>query len=91
MSDQLYLLKISAMSTCDDCDIVPSAEIIVDHDLSSADLPCLEALHAMMRKLAEAIVGVPLEGVRPMTRVEIQQYRDDVKEDCDVMLFGDNE
>jgi hypothetical protein len=74
---QLYLLKISAMSTCDECDVVPSAEIIVDRDFSTKDLPLFEALQAMVRQLSEAMTDAPLENVRPMTRDEIQAYRDD--------------
>lgn len=77
MTDQLYLLRISAMNTCDDCDIVPSAEIVVDRDFSTKDLPLLEALQSVVRVLSETIADAPLENVRPMTREEIEEYRDE--------------
>jgi hypothetical protein len=77
MSEQLYLLRISAMNTCDECDIVPSAEIIVDRDLSSEHLPCLDALQALVRQVAETMRSVPFKDVRPMTREEIREWRDE--------------
>lgn len=77
MTEQLYLLRISAMNTCDDCDIVPSAEIIVDRDMGTESLPLFEALAVLVRKLSEAVVNAPLDGVRPMTRPEIQEWRDE--------------
>lgn len=81
MSEQLYLLKISSMNTCDDCDIVPSAEIIIDHDLSTADMPIIDALHTLIRRFSDTLQSAPLEGIRPMTRDEIKQYRDEEREE----------
>jgi hypothetical protein len=76
--NQLYLLKISAMCTADDIDgVVPSAEIIVNADFGTDNHNIIEALHNLANQLAETIRGAPLENVRPMTRAEVQQWRDD--------------
>lgn len=77
MTKQLYLLRVSAMNTCDECDIVPSAEVIVDRDMSTEHLPLFESLQSLVRNLANTMRDVPFDGVRPMTREEIKTWRDE--------------
>lgn len=83
MTEQLYLLKISAMCTFDDGDVVPSAEVIVDKDFGTEEHNIIEALYKLTMQLAAALQGAPLEGIRPMTREEIATWRDEQNEQFD--------
>lgn len=83
MTAQLYLIKISAMCTSGDCDVVPSAEVIVDSDFGTREHNIIEALHKLSVQLAESLKGDPLKNIRPMTREEISTYRDERNEEYD--------
>jgi hypothetical protein len=76
MTEQLYLLRLCAMNTCDECDIVPSAEFIVDKDFGTNEHSAMDALIALQRQLNESLVGAPVTNIRPMTRNEIEVWRD---------------
>lgn len=77
MSEQLYLLRLSAMNTCDECDLVPSAEFIVDADLGTDEFSAMDALQSLQRRLKETLNGAPVTNLRPMTREEIETWRDE--------------
>lgn len=77
MTEQLYLLRLSALNTCDECDIVVNAEFIVDEDLGTNEHSAMDALHSLQRRLKEALIGAPVTNVRAMTRDEIQTWRDE--------------
>lgn len=79
---QLYLMCISAMNTSDECDVVPSAEIVVDGDFGGID-----SLRTLATKLADSMAGIPLENVRPMTRDEIQTWRSERDDDPDTHVI----
>lgn len=81
--EQLYLIKISAMSTMNGVDVVPSGEFICDENLWTNDVPILEALRKPQNQFTEMLLDLPdLEGhpVRPMTREEIQVWRDEARD-----------
>lgn len=81
MTGQLYLLKLSMMSTCDECEIVPSAEFIVDEDLGTNQHSAVDALQALQRQLKAALHDAPLTNIRPMTEEEIRTWRDEQQAD----------
>jgi hypothetical protein len=79
VSEQKFLIRISAMCVADECDILPSAEIIVDSDFSTTTAVIIESLHKLANGLSEAIKDAPLTNVRPMTLDEIETWRDEAK------------
>lgn len=87
MSDgQMYLIKISAMCTMNGVDVVPSGEFICDADFSTNEIPVSEALSKLKTQFTDMLLDMPdLEGhpVRPMTREEIQAWRDDERESAE--------
>jgi hypothetical protein len=73
---QLYLLRLMAMNTCDECDIVPSAEFIVDEDLGTTEHSAMDVIHKLQNELRDSLKGAPITNLRPMTPEEIRIWRD---------------
>lgn len=71
----IYLVKVSAMFTSEQADAVPSAEFTIAHGSDPAQLGA--EIASMAATLTGAISGAPLKGLRPMTRDEIERYRDE--------------
>lgn len=73
---QLYILRLMAMNTCDECDIVPSAEFIVDEDFGTVEHSAVDVLHKLQDEIRDSLKGAPLTNIRPMTPEEIHVWRD---------------
>lgn len=80
MSEQLYLIKISAMMTSEECDVVPSAQFVTKGDF---DPQILSNLKDLAKSFASGMKGIPLTGVRPMTREEIREWQKEQDESED--------
>lgn len=77
MSGQLYILKLFEMKTCDECDLVPSVEVIIDENLGTNELSAMDALQSLKRSLQETLKNAPVTNLRSMTREEINQWREE--------------
>lgn len=76
MTERFYIITVRSMNTCDDCDAAVSATFVA----SDTDLPGIN-----IANVAAGVDGIlasaPLEGLRPMTREEVDAWRADSEED----------
>ncbi|MBR0876911.1 hypothetical protein JQ608_06805 [Bradyrhizobium liaoningense] len=76
MTERFYIITVRSMNTCDDCDAAVCATFVA----SDTDLP--EINIANVAAGVDAVIdGAPMEGLRPMTREEVDAWRAGSEED----------
>ncbi|MET4240279.1 hypothetical protein [Bradyrhizobium sp. RT10b] len=76
MTERFYIITVRSMNTCDDCDAAVCATFVA----SQSDLPELNIAN-VATGVDALITSAPLEGLRPMTREEVDAWRADDEED----------